>query len=88
LPVSLKISFSELPSKRLMPLNDASCAVVLICSMTWLYWLTSVARAVCDTASGTGATIVPPTPPPNALALMLIASSAVGAVGAAVLVIV
>jgi hypothetical protein len=31
LPVSLKISFSELPSSRLMPLKDASCAVVLIC---------------------------------------------------------
>src|SRR5579871_4712920 len=29
LPVSSKISFSELPSRRLMPLNDASCAVVL-----------------------------------------------------------
>src|SRR6185295_9242534 len=88
LPVSLKISFSELPSKRLMPLNDASCAVVLICSMTWLYWVTSVARAVCDTASGTVATTVPPAPPPNALALMLMASSVVGAVGDAVPVIV
>src|SRR5438552_7459403 len=34
LPVSLKISFSELPAKRLIPVNDAACAVVLIWSMT------------------------------------------------------
>ena len=50
--------------------------------MTWLYWLTSVARAVCDTASGTVGTTAPPAPPPSALALMLIASSAVGAIDA------
>ena len=38
LPVSSKIIFSELPSSRLMPLKDASCAVVVSCWMIWLYW--------------------------------------------------
>src|SRR5438132_13595214 len=56
--------------------------------MIWLYWLTRVARAVCDAGSGTAATTAPPAPPPAALALILIASSAAGAAGAAVPVIV
>src|SRR5882724_7394285 len=86
-PVSSKISFSELPSSRLMPLKDASCAVVAICWMIRLYWLTRVARAFCDTGSGTAATTAPPAPPPAALALILIASSVAGAAGAAVPVI-
>src|SRR3954468_5899512 len=37
LPVSLNTSFSESPFNRLMPLKDASCAVVVICEMIWLY---------------------------------------------------
>jgi hypothetical protein len=32
LPVSLKVSFSVSPPSRLMPLNDESWAVVVICS--------------------------------------------------------
>src|SRR5215470_1697132 len=55
--------------------------------MIWLYWVTSVARAVCDDGSGTAATTAPPAPPPAALALTLIASRAAGAAGAAVPVI-
>src|SRR3954453_23552438 len=37
LPVSLKVSFRSSPFSRLMPLNDASCAVVSICVMMLLY---------------------------------------------------
>src|SRR5437016_3178303 len=37
LPVSLNTSLSESPFNRLMPLKDASCAVVVICVMIWLY---------------------------------------------------
>src|SRR5438046_5106124 len=55
--------------------------------MIWLYCVTRVARAVCDTGSGTAATTAPPAPPPAALALILIASSAAGAAAAAVPVI-
>src|SRR5204863_275020 len=60
LPVSLNTSLSESPFNRLMPLKDASCAVVVICEMIWLYWVTSDARVACDTASVTVA--VPATP--------------------------
>ena len=55
LPVSSNTSFSESPFSRLMPLKDASCAVVVICVMIWLYWVTSDARVACDTASATAA---------------------------------
>jgi hypothetical protein len=37
LPVSLNTSFSVSPFSRLTPLKDASCAVVVICWMIWLY---------------------------------------------------
>src|ERR1700682_5655846 len=40
LPVSLKVSLRSSPFSRLIPLNEASCAVVEICWMTLLYWLT------------------------------------------------
>ncbi len=55
-----------------MPLNEASCDVVVICWMTLLYWLTRLARMVCEAASATGgeaaatpvkAAAVPPTAP-------------------------
>src|SRR6185369_4696282 len=59
LPVSLNTSLSESPFNRLMPLKDASCAVVVICEMIWLYWLTRFARVDCDTASATAALTVP-----------------------------
>src|SRR5713101_9892379 len=67
LPVSLKVSLRSSPFSRLMPLNEASCDVVVICWMTLLYWLTRLARMVCEAASATGvplpatiaATVVP-----------------------------
>src|SRR5207248_9442312 len=37
LPVSSNTSFSVSPLSRLTPLNDESCAVVVICVMIWLY---------------------------------------------------
>ena len=43
-----------------MPLKDKSCAVVVICWMMLLYWLTRLARRVCEEASATGAPAVPP----------------------------
>src|SRR5438876_5066997 len=54
LPVSLKVSLRSSPFSRLMPLNEASCAVVVICVMTLLYWLTRLARMVCEAASASG----------------------------------
>src|SRR3954452_7425669 len=54
LPVSLKISLRSSPFSRLMPLNEASCEVVVICWMTLLYWLTRLARMVCEEASTSG----------------------------------
>ena len=59
LPVSSNTSFSVSPFSRLMPLKEASCAVVVICVMIWLYWLTSDERVACDTASATGAAAAP-----------------------------
>ena len=56
LPVSLKVSLRLSPFSRLMPLKDASCAVVVICAMMSLYWLTRLARMACEAASATGAT--------------------------------
>src|SRR5260221_10640707 len=55
LPVSLKVSFRSSPNSRLMPLNDESCDVVVICAMMLLYWATRLARVVCEIGSATGA---------------------------------
>src|SRR6266516_701713 len=69
LPVSLKVSLRSSPFSRLMPLNEASCAVVVICVMTLLYWLTRLARIICEAASATGAATAPkvnvPVPAPG-----------------------
>ena len=43
-----------------MPLNEASCAVVVICAMTLLYWLTRLERRVCEAASASGLPARPP----------------------------
>src|SRR5438034_8463608 len=59
LPVSLKVSLRSSPFSRLMPLKEASCDVVVICWMTLLYWLTRLARMVCEAASGTGGAAAP-----------------------------
>src|SRR5712675_3241192 len=60
LPVSLKVSLRSSPFSRLIPLNEASCAVVVICVMTLLYWLTRLARMVCEAASASGWPAAPP----------------------------
>src|SRR5215218_8371475 len=58
-----------------MPLNEASCAVVVICDRIPLNWLTRLLRTVCAAASTTGAVgvvkviaavSVPPIAPPDA----------------------
>src|ERR1700676_4602073 len=59
LPVSLKVSFRSSPNNRLMPLNEESCAVVVICAMMLLYWATRLARVVCEIGSASGAPAVP-----------------------------
>src|SRR3977135_3155283 len=59
LPVSLKVSLRSSPFRRLMPLKDESCAVVVICVMMLLYWLTRLERMVCEAGSATGATATP-----------------------------
>src|SRR5713226_8304544 len=59
LPVSLKVSLRSSPFSRLMPLNEESCDVVVICWMTLLYWATRLARMVCEAASATGAATAP-----------------------------
>src|SRR5262249_36562384 len=59
-PVSLKVSFSVSPFNRLMPLKEASWAVVLICASTLLYCATRLARVDCEVASATGAAAVRP----------------------------
>ena len=57
-----------------MPLNEASCAVVVICDRMPLNWLTRLLRTVCADASTTGAVAVvkvielvsvPPIAPPD-----------------------
>src|ERR1700709_750483 len=67
LPVSLKVSLRSSPFNRLMPLKDESCAVVVICVMMLLYWLTRLARMVCEAGSATGGATAPnvrvPAPP-------------------------
>src|SRR5882724_1618089 len=60
LPVSLKVSLRLSPFSRLMPLNEASCDVVVICWMMLLYWLTKPARMVCEAASASGLPAAPP----------------------------
>src|SRR5437763_9651804 len=54
LPVSLKVSFRSSPHSRLIPLKEESCDVVVICVMMLLYWLTRLARIVCEFGSTTG----------------------------------
>src|SRR3979409_2110354 len=67
LPVSLKVSLRSSPFSKLMPLKDEACAVVVICVMMLLYWLTRLERMDCEAASATGATAAPnvrvPAPP-------------------------
>src|SRR6201999_4006908 len=60
LPVSLNTSFRVSPFSRLTPLNEASCAVVLICASTLLYCETSAAREDCELGSTTGPVTVWP----------------------------
>ena len=60
LPVSLKVSLRVSPFSRLMPLKDESCAVVVICAMMLLYWLTRLERMDCEDASATGLPAEPP----------------------------
>src|SRR3981081_3227103 len=60
LPVSLKVSLRLSPFSRLMPLNDESCAVVVICAMMLLYWATRLARMAWEAESATGAVGVRP----------------------------
>src|ERR1700737_2898308 len=78
LPVSLKVSLRLSPFRRLMPLKDESCAVVVICAMMLLYWLTRLERMVWLAGSATAAFTVKPVTaaPPE----MSTASAAVGAV--------
>src|SRR3954454_11212957 len=75
LPVSSKVSFRSSPLSRLMPLNEASCEVVVICEMMLLYWLTRFARLVCEFASGDGAVgplnVTEPAVPPMVIAPMV-----------------
>src|ERR1700754_415064 len=59
LPVSLKVSLRSSPFSKLMPLKDESCDVVVIWVMMLLYWLTRLARMVCDAGWATGAAIAP-----------------------------
>src|SRR5579871_1100094 len=61
-PVSLNTRFSVSPFSRLMPLNEESCAVVLICASRLLYCATRLARVACEVGSATGA---PPVRPVN-----------------------
>src|SRR5260370_36529250 len=60
LPVSLKVSLRLSPFKRLMPLKDESCAVVVIWATIPLYWLTRLARMACEAGSATAAVTVKP----------------------------
>src|SRR6202035_3180977 len=55
LPVSLNTSLRESPFSRLTPLNEASCAVVVICDRMLLYCVTKPARVACAAGSTTGA---------------------------------
>src|ERR1700730_14170481 len=55
LPVSLKVSLRTSAFNRLMPLNEASCAVLVLGALLPLYWLTRLARMACEAESATGA---------------------------------
>src|SRR3984885_8792370 len=59
-PVSSNTRLRVSPFSRLMPLNEESCAVVLICCSTLLYCATRPARVACDVGSATGAVAVRP----------------------------
>ena len=54
-PVSSNVRSRVSPFNRLMPLNEESCAVVLICCRTLLYCATRLARVACEFGSATGA---------------------------------
>src|SRR5258707_3110488 len=43
-----------------MPLNEESCDVVVICAMMLLYWVTRLARVVCEFGSASGWPATPP----------------------------
>src|SRR5882762_6227489 len=43
-----------------MPLNEESCDVVVICAMMLLYWVTRLARVVCEFGSTSGWPATPP----------------------------
>src|SRR5579863_8358099 len=53
-PVSLNTSFSVSPFNRLMPLNEESCEVVLICDRMLLYCEIRPARVACAAGSAIG----------------------------------
>src|ERR1700732_5479994 len=53
-PVSSNVRLRVSPFSRLTPLKDESCAVVLICCSTLLYWATRLARVACEFGSATG----------------------------------
>src|ERR1700733_768717 len=59
-PVSSNVRFRVSPFRRLMPLKDESCAVVLIFCRTVLYCATRLARVACEFGSVTGAAAVRP----------------------------
>ncbi len=74
-PVSLKVSFRVSPFNRLTPLNEASCAVVVIWARMLLYCVTRLLRIDCAWGSATGTdavenvtalVTVPPITPPEA----------------------
>ena len=54
-PVSSNVRSRVSPFNRLMPLNEESCAVVLIWGRTWLYCATRLERVACEFGSATGA---------------------------------
>src|SRR5262249_1385184 len=59
LPGSLNTSLRLSPFSKLTPLKDESCAVVVICWMMTLYWLTRFERVACEAASATAALTEP-----------------------------
>ena len=71
LPVSLNTILSWSPFSRLMPLNEESCAVVRIWSITVLYWAIRLARVFCELASFTGAEPAPAVNSPAPVAVPL-----------------
>ena len=68
-----------------MPLNEASCEVVVICVMMSLYCFTRFARLVCEPASASGLPAAPPAGVTSAnvpvpLSAMVLAAAVVPAV--------